>query len=188
MSKLLRKLHEDAQSEPYVDKQYLFAHGRDPSSVSAQRQGYFRALETATAVYVGNLSFFTTEEVIHELFSKAGPVKRVRMGLNRSDLTPCGFAFVEFYTHEAAQASVDYISGTHLDERAVNVELDRGFEEGRQYGRGKGGGQIRDDSRRVYDPSRPVEKHHAPRAAATGEHAPPKAKPEPSMDTALSGS
>jgi RNA recognition motif-containing protein len=47
-------------------------------------------------LYVGNLSFFTTEEQIHEAFSKCGEVKRVIMGLDRNKRTPCGFAFVEY--------------------------------------------------------------------------------------------
>jgi nuclear cap-binding protein subunit 2 len=38
---------------------------------------------------VGNLSFFTTEEQIHELFSRAGDVKRIIMGLDKATKTPC---------------------------------------------------------------------------------------------------
>jgi hypothetical protein len=44
---------------------------------------------------VGNLSFFTTEEQIFELFSKAALIKRIIMGLDRNSKTPCGFCFVE---------------------------------------------------------------------------------------------
>ncbi len=50
-------------------------------------------------MYVGNLSFYTTEEQIHELFSKAGEVKRIIMGLDRFKKTPCGFCFVESVCH-----------------------------------------------------------------------------------------
>ena len=49
-----------------------------------------------STLYIGNLSFFTTEEQIHEAFSKCGEVKRVIMGLDRNKRTPCGFAFVEY--------------------------------------------------------------------------------------------
>ena len=45
-------------------------------------------------MYVGNLSFYTTEDQVHALFSKAGLVERVIMGLNRITKTPCGFCFV----------------------------------------------------------------------------------------------
>ena len=46
---------------------------------------------TLKTVYVGNLSHFTTEEQIHELFLKCGAIDRIIMGLDRNKLTPCGF-------------------------------------------------------------------------------------------------
>jgi RNA recognition motif-containing protein len=55
-----------------------------------------RLLLTSSTLYVGNLSFFTTEEQIHELFSKCGDVKRIIMGLDKFTRTPCGFCFIEF--------------------------------------------------------------------------------------------
>lgn len=54
-----------------------------------------RALATSATLYIGNLGYYTTEEQIHELFSRAGDVKRVIMGLDRFKKTPCGFCFVE---------------------------------------------------------------------------------------------
>lgn len=57
---------------------------------------YQHALETSTTVYVGNLSFYTREEQIWELFSVVGEVRRIVMGLNKHELTPCGFCFVEY--------------------------------------------------------------------------------------------
>jgi len=57
---------------------------------------YQHALDTSTTVYVGDLSFFTREEQIWELFSRVGEVKRIVMGLNKFELTPCGFCFVEY--------------------------------------------------------------------------------------------
>jgi RNA recognition motif-containing protein len=56
--------------------------------------------------------------------------------------TPCGFCFVEFYTHAEALASMRYVSGTKLDERIIRCDLDLGYREGRQFGRGKSGGQV----------------------------------------------
>jgi nuclear cap-binding protein subunit 2 len=47
-----------------------------------------------------------------------------------------------------------YIGGTKLDERVIRTDLDEGFIEGRQYGRGKSGGQVRDEYRDEYDPGR----------------------------------
>jgi len=68
--------------------------------------------------------------------------------------TPCGFCFVEYYTRAEALASLRYISGTKLDERIVRCDLDAGYKEGRQFGRGKSGGQVRDEHREDYDPGR----------------------------------
>lgn len=47
-----------------------------------------------------------------------------------------------------------YINGTKLDERYVRVDLDPGFKEGRQFGRGSHGGQVRDMFRTEYDAGR----------------------------------
>ena len=68
--------------------------------------------------------------------------------------TPCGFCFVEYYTHAEALASMRYVSGTKLDERVIRCDLDLGYKEGRQYGRGKSGGQVRDEHRQDYDAGR----------------------------------
>jgi nuclear cap-binding protein subunit 2 len=83
------------------------------------------------------LSFYTTEEQIHELFSKCGEIKRLVMGLDRFQKTPCGFCFVEYYTHQDALDCMKYIGGTKLDERVIRTDLDEGFAEGRQYGYAK---------------------------------------------------
>ncbi|KAH8914816.1 RNA-binding domain-containing protein [Atractiella rhizophila] len=112
------------------------------------------ALRRSSTVYVGNLSFYTTEEQIYELFAKTGNIKRIIMGLDRNNKTPCGFCFVEYYTHEDALESLRYISGTKLDERFIRADLDPGYKDGRQYGRGKSGGQVRDEYREDYDEGR----------------------------------
>ncbi|QKX59105.1 uncharacterized protein TRUGW13939_06236 [Talaromyces rugulosus] len=111
-------------------------------------------LKDATTLYVGNLSFYTTEEQIHELFAKCGEIKRLVMGLDRFQKTPCGFCFVEYYTHQDALDCLKYVGGTKLDERIIRTDLDPGFQEGRQYGRGKSGGQVRDEYREEFDPGR----------------------------------
>lgn len=99
-------------------------------------------------------SFYTTEEQVYELFSKVGEIKRLVMGLDRFQKTPCGFCFVEYYTHQDALDCMKYIGGTKLDERVIRTDLDPGFEEGRQYGRGKSGGQVRDEYREDFDEGR----------------------------------
>jgi RNA recognition motif-containing protein len=76
------------------------------------------------------------------------------MGLDRNNKSPCGFAFVEYYLHSEAVACMRYISGTKLDERIIRCDLDPGYKEGRQFGRGKSGGQVRDEFRQEYDSGR----------------------------------
>merc|ERR1719410_485371 len=111
-------------------------------------------LKVSTTCYIGNLSFYTTEEQVYALFSLAGPVRRVVMGINKFTRTPCGFCFVEFYFHKDCMNAKYYINGTKLDDRIIRVDVDPGFEEGRQYGRGKSGGQVREDRRENYDEER----------------------------------
>ncbi|KAL7410482.1 hypothetical protein BDY24DRAFT_354951 [Mrakia frigida] len=130
------------------------------SQSSFDRQKERVLLDKSTTLYVGNLSFFTTEQQIYEIFSKCseplegGGLKRIIMGLDRVNKTPCGFCFVEYYTHKEALSSMRYVSGTKLDERVIRCDLDPGYREGRQFGRGKNGGQVRDEFRQEYDAGR----------------------------------
>jgi len=114
----------------------------------------FPFLCDSTTLYVGNMSFYTTEEQIYELFGKCGEVKRVVMGLDKFKRTPCGFCFIEFYLREDAEVAVRFINGTRLDDRIIRTDWDAGFVEGRQYGRGKTGGQVRDEYRTDFDSGR----------------------------------
>ncbi|VUC31120.1 unnamed protein product [Clonostachys rosea] len=129
-------------------------HRDDDANGDAPAEPPVDPLANATTLYVGNLSFYTTEEQVYELFSKVGEIKRLIMGLDRFAKTPCGFCFVEYYTHQDALDCMKYIGGTKLDERIIRTDLDPGFEEGRQYGRGKSGGQVRDEYREDFDEGR----------------------------------
>lgn len=83
---LLRRFVEDLGApSSYRDRSY-----------QGSQEDLERDLSISSTVYVGNLSFYTTEEQIYALFSKSGPVKRVIMGLDRNQKTPCGFCFVEY--------------------------------------------------------------------------------------------
>jgi hypothetical protein len=66
--------------------------------------------------------------------SRCGEIKRLVMGLDRFNKTPCGFCFVEYYNHQDALDCMKYIGGTKLDERIIRTDLDPGFQDGRQYG------------------------------------------------------
>lgn len=115
---------------------------------------YLSDLAKSATLYVGNLSFYTTEEQMHALFSRCGALKRTIVGLDRHNKTPCGFAFVEFFNRSDALRAKKLLDGAKLDDRFIRVDLDPGFREGRQFGRGKRGGQVRDEVRDDYDPGR----------------------------------
>ena len=49
---------------------------------------------------------------------------------------------LRYYGREDAENSMRYVNGTRLDDRIIRTDWDAGFKEGRQYGRGKSGGQV----------------------------------------------
>lgn len=130
------------QESKYFDKSY------------GTQEAYNNALRQSSTVYVGNLSFFTTQDSLRELFSRAGNIDRIIMGINNEG-SPCGFCFVIYTTHEEAERAVEYISKSKLDERVIRVDWDAGYKEGREKGRGTGGQQKRDDFRNQNDADRP---------------------------------
>ena len=116
-------------------------------------------LKTSSTIYIGNLSFNTTETQLYQLFSFCGKIKRIIMGLNKITKEPCGFAFIEFLNHESALISKNTLNGSSLNNKVIKVDIDIGFEEERQFGRGKNGYQIRDEIRNENDPERPLKKN-----------------------------
>mmetsp|Transcript_20997 Transcript_20997/g.37184 ORF Transcript_20997/g.37184 Transcript_20997/m.37184 type:complete len:319 (+) Transcript_20997:145-1101(+) len=101
----------------------------------------------SSTLWVGGLSVFTLEEQIHALFSNCGAVVRVVMGLHRIERTPCGFCFVEFASRDAALDAEMMLNGVWLDGSQIKVEMDPGFQEGRQFGRARSGGQVKNEPR-----------------------------------------
>jgi len=134
---------EQAQQSTYKDVRF-----------EGTQEDWDALLAKSMTFYVGNLSFYTTEEQIYALFSKCGEIKRIIMGLDRLTKTPCGFCFVEYYTKEDAEACFKWVNSTRLDDRTIRVDWDIGFKDQRQYGRGKSGGQVRDEYRTDFDPGR----------------------------------
>jgi|SRR5277367_3349372 len=102
-----------------------------------------------TKLYVGNLSFDTTENDLQDLFAAHGPVSEVNLITDRMSGRSRGFAFVTMGTPEAAQSAIQALGGKEIGGRALTVNEarpreDRGPSEG---GRGGGGGQRRQYSR-----------------------------------------
>lgn len=81
------------------------------------------------------------------------------MGLNKLNKTPCGFCFVEYATRDEAQLAIDTLNLGVIDGRQVRIDWDPGFQHGRQFGRGKSGGQVRDELKPDFaDKDRPVQR------------------------------
>ncbi|XP_050635178.1 nuclear cap-binding protein subunit 2 isoform X2 [Macaca thibetana thibetana] len=79
------------RSDSYVElSQYRDQHFRGDNEEQE------KLLKKSCTLYVGNLSFYTTEEQIYELFSKSGDIKKIIMGLDKMKKTACGFCFVEY--------------------------------------------------------------------------------------------
>ena len=93
-------------------------------------------------LYVGNLSYDTTQERLQELFQTFGEVTSVNVISDRATGRPRGFAFVEMATDEAARAAIAGMDGEEVDGRAltVNEAKPRAPRSGGGYGGGDRGG------------------------------------------------
>lgn len=72
-------------------------------------------------LYIGNLSYDTTESGLQSLFSEAGEVTSVAIITDRETGANRGFAFVEMATDEAMQSAIERFDGYNLDNRQLKV-------------------------------------------------------------------
>ena len=86
-------------------------------------------------LYVGNLSFNTTEASLAETFSSHGTVSRATLVTDRETGRARGFGFVEMGSAEEAQAAIAALDGKSLDGRQIQVNVAKPRED-----RGGGGG------------------------------------------------
>ena len=80
-------------------------------------------------LYVGNLSYSTTENDLRNLFSQAGTVASVALIKDRGNGQSKGFAFVEMSSQAEAGKAVNLLNGYHLGERELRVSVARPREE-----------------------------------------------------------
>jgi cold-inducible RNA-binding protein len=102
-------------------------------------------------IFVGNLSFGTTEQDIRSLFEAHGSVDRVNIVTDRDSGQPRGFAFVEMTNDAEGDRAIDAVNGKEVGGRALNVNEARpkgaggagggGGGRGRGFGGGGGGGR-----------------------------------------------
>jgi cold-inducible RNA-binding protein len=101
-------------------------------------------------LFVGNLSFNTTENDLQDAFAAHGTVTETNLMMDRMSGRPRGFGFITMSTAEEAQKAIAALNGAQLDGRALTVNVAKPREERapgggggggrREYGGGSGGG------------------------------------------------
>ncbi|MFH0908521.1 MAG: RNA-binding protein [bacterium] len=94
----------------------------------------------ATKLYVGNLSFNTTESDVRKLFEGIGPVGSCSLITDKMTGNSRGFAFVEMTSQADATKAISDLHGKDCDGRALTVNEAKPREERPRGGGGGGGG------------------------------------------------
>jgi cold-inducible RNA-binding protein len=95
----------------------------------------------STKLFVGNLSYNTTENQLQDMFGAHGAVTEVDIIMDKFSGRSRGFAFVTMEAKEAADAAVQALNGKSIDGRALTVNEARPREERPRSGGGYGGGR-----------------------------------------------
>ena len=98
---------------------------------------------SSAKLYVGNLSYETSEASLRTLFEVHGEVTSVNLIIDRDSGRPKGFGFVEMSTPEEAQKAIAALDGTQLDGRALKVNEAKPQEPRAPRSGGYGGGDRR---------------------------------------------
>ncbi len=101
----------------------------------------------AKKLFVGGLSYETTEETLKETFSQAGTVESAAVIIDKMSGRSKGFGFVEMSTEEETQKAIEMFNGKEIDGKNITVNEARPMEarpprrEGFNRDRGFGGGR-----------------------------------------------
>lgn len=104
-------------------------------------------------LYIGGISYSTTQDGLKDFFSQAGNVTSATIIMDRETGKSKGFGFVEMASEQEAQAAIEMLDGKELDGRTLKVMIARpkedrprggGFRGGNGGGRGFGGGNRQD--------------------------------------------
>lgn len=109
-----------------------------------QSQGFFSSLKKVNhmnnKLFVGGISFNTTENDLQDAFAPHGTVTEVNLVTDRMSGKSKGFAFVTMSSPQEAQQAIDSLNGKALDGRNLTVNIARPREERGPGGGGGGGG------------------------------------------------
>ncbi|SRR6266404_7048189 len=83
----------------------------------------------STRLYIGNLSYNTTENQLQDLFTQHGPVTDVDLIMDKFSGRPRGFGFITMETREGAEAAIQALNGKNVDGRDLMVNEARPREE-----------------------------------------------------------
>jgi len=95
----------------------------------------------STKLFVGNLSFKTTENDLQDAFAACGTVVETNIMMDRMTGRPRGFAFVTMSSPEEAEKAIEALHGKEFDGRALTVNVARPREDRPPGGGGGGGGR-----------------------------------------------
>ena len=107
----------------------------------AQSRSYRTSQNMNNKLFVGNLSFNTTENDLQDAFAAHGTVVEANLMVDRTSGRPRGFAFVTMGSEEEAQKAMNAMNGADLDGRNLTVNVARPREERSGGGGGGRGGQ-----------------------------------------------
>ena len=88
-------------------------------------------------LYVGNLSYDTTEDTLRTLFAEYGELESVNLITDRYTGRSRGFAFVEMSTEQAAQEAMSGLNGKQVDDREIKVDKAKPKSDSRGSDRGR---------------------------------------------------
>lgn len=94
----------------------------------------------SSKLFVGNLSFNTTENDLQDAFAAFGTVTEANLMMDRMTNRPRGFGFVTMSSPEEAQKAIEGLNGKDMDGRALTVNVARPREERPGGGRRESGG------------------------------------------------
>ncbi|KAJ2845874.1 nuclear localization sequence binding protein [Coemansia brasiliensis] len=145
----------EADREKALAAEYIEIDGRQvrldkTTSKPKREQSDKPANEPSKTLFIGNLSFYSTEDSIRDAFSECGNVVSVRIITDKETGRPKGFGYIEFDSLEASASALEW-NGSDLDGRNIRLDYstpranagergERGGRGGRRGGRGGGRG------------------------------------------------